>query len=80
MLSVGLKYIMKGRNTNGNCAYGQVASEGRIHLVGAANFYPAVGAITRWSRELFDAQTLEGLETAGVVSHCVGGGGGLGWG
>jgi hypothetical protein len=77
VLSVRLKDILKRRNTNRHCAYGQVASEGSNHLVGVAMFCSMVHATAVKSRELFNAQTFEGLTTAGVVSHCDSGG--LGW-
>jgi hypothetical protein len=67
------------RTTYRHRADGQVASEGRDHLVGVAVFCPLAHAIAVKSRELFDAETLEGLATAGVVSHCDGGCGGIGW-
>jgi hypothetical protein len=74
-----LEEIMVMRSTNRHCAYGQVASEGRDDLVGVGIFCLVGHAMAVKSRELFDAQTLERLAAAGVVSHCDGRGGGLEW-
>jgi hypothetical protein len=77
--TVRLKEIVVRRVTNRRLAYGQVASKGRYHLVGIAEFCFVGHAVAVESRELFNAQTLERLAAAGVVGHCDGGGGGLGW-
>lgn len=77
--TVRLEEIIVRIDTNRHCAYGQVASKGRDHLIGVDVFCFVVLAIAVKSRELFDPQALKGLATAGVVSHCDGGGGGLGW-
>jgi hypothetical protein len=77
--TVRLKETIVRRATDRRCAYGQVASKGRDHLVGIAKFCFVGHAVAVESRELFNAQALERLATAGVVSHCDGGGGGLGW-
>jgi hypothetical protein len=66
------------RITYRHCANGKVASEGRDHLVGVAVFCFMAHAIAVESRELLNAEALESLAAAGVVSHCDGGWSGLG--
>ena len=79
VLSVGTarsrEYIVSV--TYWHCAYGQVASEGRDHFVSVTIFCLLAHAVAVKSRKLFNAETLESLATAGVVSHCDGGCGGI---
>ena len=65
--------------THRPCAYGQDASQRSNHLVAFGVFCSVGILLAVESRELFDAKTLERLATAGVISHCDGECGGLGW-